>query len=140
MRSLNLWKLLLIFSTATACSTQPSPQSLGKELRTINSWAATAHMVSDSWLKGTVPNAYAKRTLQTTQDNLKKETDALEKIVPNENRDSALSQVENLQQIVSQVMTGIEQRDRDEVTRNLQDLSNQEQSIHTMLTQLGEQP
>lgn len=139
MRSLNSWSLLLFLSTVTACSTQPSVDKLAKELKTVASWAATTHMVGDAWLRGRVPTAYAKRTLQSAQKELQKETNTLAKVAPAPDRTKALAQLEHLKYSIKQMTAAIEHEDRQAMTQQIQQLSSQEQGLSKLARTTGEQ-
>jgi uncharacterized protein Yka (UPF0111/DUF47 family) len=139
MRSRYAWMILLL-ATTTACGTQPSSQDLNKELRTVNSWAATAKMVSLAWLHNRVPEAYTKQTLHKTQETLHQELDTIAKVAPLKHRDTALQQVTQLEQTVQQMETQVDQQNRTALTQTLQDLSNQVQGLQPLVQQSGEQP
>lgn len=65
-----LSSLLLLLNLLTACSSQSSTDKLAKELQTVKSWTATAHMVADAQIHGDVPTAYAKHTLEKAQEGI----------------------------------------------------------------------
>ncbi|MFB2894419.1 hypothetical protein ACE1CI_16035 [Aerosakkonemataceae cyanobacterium BLCC-F50] len=137
MRSRSIWKLVLLISTTTACSVQPSTESLTKELKTVTSWTETAHLVGDFWLQGNVPNAYAKQTLQTTEEKLQKEIEKLAKVTPEPNRNEVLNSVQQMQRTVGEMGTAVVQKDRDTLSKKMQQLSAQEQAINTLIKRLG---
>lgn len=139
MRSLK-FSVLLLLSTVTACSSQPSADKLAKELQTVTSWAATAHMVGDSWLRGTVPTVYAKQTLQTAQEELQKETSALAKAAPVGDRTQVLAQLERLKYTLRQMAATVEQKDRSGLTQQVQQLALQEQALKRLVPTPGRQP
>ncbi|MCY6488900.1 hypothetical protein [Leptolyngbya sp. GGD] len=137
MRSRYAWMLLLL--ATTACRTQPSTQKLTEELKTVNSWATTANMVSLAWLQNRVPQVYTKQTLHKTQETLHQELDTIAKVAPSQNRATAIHQVTQLEQIVQQMETQVDQQNRAALTRTLQDLSNQVQGLQSLVQQSGEQ-
>jgi hypothetical protein len=140
MRSLRLSELLLLLSTVTACSTQPSTAHLAKELKTVKSWAATAHMVGDTWVQGSVPSAYARQTLQTAQTELQNESKTLAKVAPVGQRASALSTLHQLDQTVGQMAAIAAQHDKAAMSSHLEQLSIQEKAINQLIAASGEQP
>lgn len=139
MRSLNSWSLLLLLSTLTACSTKPSADKLTKELQTVESWAVTAHMVGDSWLRGAVPTFYAKQTLQTAQEELQKETTTLTKVAPVQDRTKVINQLQRIENAIGQMVTAVEQKDRSAMAQKIQQLSTQEQAIKRLVQTTGGQ-
>lgn len=143
MRSLKFWELkgvLLLLSTITACSSQPSAAQLTKELETVASWTATAHMVGDAWVKRSVPTVYAQQTLQTTQEELHKEAKTIAEVAPVQDRMKAQKQLQDVEQTVEQITKAIGQDNRASVTQSLQELSRQEQVLAQLVEAVGEQP
>lgn len=140
MRVLNFWGLLLLLSTVAACSPKQKASELTKELKTVTSWAATAHMVGDSWLRDTVPTAYAKQTLQRTQKELQKETSSLEKVAPARDRTKVLEQLQRLGYTVREMTVAVERKDRYIMTQQIQQLSTQEQAFNVLVGAIGGQP
>ncbi|HEY9599845.1 MAG TPA: hypothetical protein V6D33_19460 [Cyanophyceae cyanobacterium] len=140
MRSLNVWGLLLLLSTVTACSSKPSAKELTKELKTVESWTQTAHMVGDSWVRETVPTPYAKQTLQKTQKELHNETDTLNKVAPTQDRKTVMEQVQRLEYTIGEMTTAVKQNDRKVMTQQLQQLSTQEQAMKALIGRKGGQP
>ena len=72
MRKVLLIGLLFVLS---ACTSSHAKQI--KALRTIQSWAATAHMVGETWQQGTVPDVYTQQTLSKSQQEIRKEAEQL---------------------------------------------------------------
>ena len=72
MRKVLLIGLLFVLS---ACTSSHAKQI--KALRTIQSWAATAHMVGETWQQGTVPDVYTQQTLSKSQQEISKEAEQL---------------------------------------------------------------
>lgn len=80
----------LVLLLLTACTSKSSGDDVSKELQSVKSWAATAHMVGDAWKRKAVPTAYAKQTLTKTQEELKKETDSLSKLSIDEQKRASI--------------------------------------------------
>ena len=59
---------LLILILLTSCNTKTSAEEITKEMQNVSSWAATAKMVGDAWLRGAVPSKYAKQTLRKAHE------------------------------------------------------------------------
>ncbi|MDZ8187954.1 MAG: hypothetical protein RMX96_24275 [Nostoc sp. ChiSLP02] len=140
MRSRNAWELLLLLFTATACSPQPSTQQLANELKTVTSWTATAHKVGDFWLQGSIPQAYAQRTLETAGKKLHEEIDTLVKVAPPENRNTVIARVQKLTETVEQMAKTVGRQDRNALTREIGELSEREQEIRSLAKTVGNQP
>ncbi|OKH50370.1 hypothetical protein NIES2101_19515 [Calothrix sp. HK-06] len=124
------WASSLVLLLLTACTSKSSTNDVSKELRSVKSWAATAHMVGDAWKRGAVPTAYAKQTLKKTQEELKKETDSLSKSsIDEEKRASILKSLFSLQTTLTQMSTSIEHKSYKALTQEIQQLSAQEQNM-----------
>lgn len=147
MRSLNRWGwngvLLLLSAVATcvtACSAQPSAEQLTKELETVASWTATAHMVGEAWLKQSVPTVYASQTLETVQEEFGKEAETVAKVAPAQDRTKAQTQLRGIEQTVDEMTKAVEHDDRPTLTQRLQKLSAQEQALTDWIKATGGQP
>lgn len=132
---------LLLLTLLTACSSKSSVDELTKELQTVNSWAATAQMVGDSWIRGVVPTAYAKQTLSTAQKELQKETGTLFKasIAPSQYR-TILEHLQRLQSTVGDMSKAVEQGDKTALAQQLKQLSTQKRTISQLDMPVGGQP
>lgn len=136
MRSIGSLVLLLL----TACTSKSSSDDVLKELQSVKSWAATAHMVGDAWKRGAVPTAYAKQTLAKTQKELKKEVDSLsESSIDKEKRASIIKSIFSLQVTLTQMSTSIEHKNYQALTQEIQQLSAQEQNMTKLAQNLGGQ-
>lgn len=136
--SLRLSGLLLLLKLLLACSSQSSSEDLAKELQTVKSWAATAHLVGDSWMRGNVPEAYTKQTLEKTQEELKHETDTLSKLsIESSQRDTVLEQLKRLENTVAQMSKAVEQKDQKAIAHQIQQLSLEEQTIDKLVKTAG---
>lgn len=129
--------LLLFLTILSACSSKSSSDELAKELQTVKSWTATAHLVGDTWIRGDVPTAYAKRTLSKTQEELQNELDVLSQKVPAQNRTTLVVQLQRLQGTVQQMSKALEQKDARAMQRQIQQLSAQEESISNLAKTAG---
>lgn len=136
--TLRLFSLLFLLKLLTACSSQSSTNELAKELQTVKSWAATAEMVGDAWIRGNVPKAYAKQTLEKTQEELKNETDTLSKLsIESSQRDTVLEQLKRLENTVGQMSKAVEQKDQKLIAQQIQQLSLEEQMIDKLAKTAG---
>jgi len=140
MEGIRSASLLLLLTILSGCSRKSSADELTKELQTVKSWAATAHLVGDTWIRGDVPTAYAKRTLSTTQKELQKEKDNLSQKAPPQSRAMLVAQLQHIQATVEQMSKAVEQKDSKTMNQQIQELSAQEQSISTLAKTAGVQP
>ena len=66
----------LILSVA-ACSGKSAAERVAEQDRVRMSWEQTARMVGAEWIARAVPDAYAARTLSRTNEELRRENEAL---------------------------------------------------------------
>src|SRR4051812_44840225 len=72
--------MLLCFALTISCRERSSSVELKDEMETVSSWAATAQMVGEEWTRGSIPAAYAQRTLRTTLETFERETESINKL------------------------------------------------------------
>jgi hypothetical protein len=58
--------------SAASCAQDPQKE-IRQEAQTLASWAATLHMVGDSWREGSVPGRYAEKTIIEVRESLREE-------------------------------------------------------------------
>lgn len=128
MKQLLLTSLLLIL---TACSRSSAHEKTVKSMKTIESWAATAQMVGETWQQGSLPDAYAQQTLQKSQEEITQEVKGL--------TDSpSLSLLQPLQQTLQQMITTVQQHQKAAIVSCLQQFSHQRQQLDALVKK-GEQ-
>ena len=111
-------------------------------MQTAASWAATAHMVCEAWLGGTVPTRYAERTLQTARQTLSEQRDTLGRS-PSDTSGSlskALEQIRNLEATIEEMRGSVQAGDRASLERQLRQLAAEEQALKTLTQDAGGQP
>ena len=132
----------LIFAALTLLTACSSPSDkLTKELKTISSWAATASLVGEALMKGSVPVAYAKRTLETAEQKLQDESKMLEKSsdIPNDERTRAQVEINRIQGLVGQMRTAIEGKDQAALFQSIGQLMIEERSIKSFIKNVSGQ-
>ncbi|HEY9672163.1 MAG TPA: hypothetical protein V6D11_12005 [Waterburya sp.] len=140
MNGIRSASLLLVLTILSACSSKSSADEVTKELQSVKSWAATAHLVGDSWIRKDVPTAYAKQTLSKAQQELQKEQDNLSQKAPPQSRAMFIAQVQHLQATVAHMSEAVEEKNSQAMSQELQQLSAQEQSVSTLAKTAGVQP
>ena len=140
MRSVRFCSLLLLL--ALTCCTRSPADRLKTELQTITSWTATARMVGEAWLKGTVPHAYAARTLRTAQVSLEDEARTIQEQPQGkgELQASLANQVRGISQVIDKMRAAIESRDAQTLDGLLKQLLAEEQKIKGLASSGGVQP
>ena len=111
-------------------------------MQTAASWAATAHMVGEAWLGGTVPTRYARRTLQTAQQTLSEQRDTLEQSpsITGDRLSKALEHLQNLEATVGEMQEAVQTGDRASLGQQIKQLATQEETLKTFTREAGGQP
>lgn len=122
---------LVLLISLSACSSQSPADKLRQELQTVSSWVSTSRMVGEALQNGKVPNAYAARTLEAAGQNLQEESRTLEKSsdIPTEGRANAQAQIARLQQIIGQLKASVEGKDTASLSKEMEKLALEEQSL-----------
>src|SRR5215210_2541871 len=89
--------LMLPIITLATCGQSPG-EHLQSEMKTASSWTATAQMAAEAWTRGAVPHTYARRTLETAQENLQEAAEALKEAgeIPADQKSQAEEQISGL--------------------------------------------
>ena len=140
MNGIRSASLLLVLTILSACSSKSSADEVTKELQSVKSWAATAHLVGDSWMHQDVPTAYAKQTLSKAQQELQKEQDNLSQKAPPKSRSLLIAQVQHLQATVAQMSEAVKEKNFKAMSQQIQQLSAQEQMMSPLAKTAGMQP
>lgn len=129
--------LLLIISTA--CSKPSDKEVTTEHLKTVGSWTATARMVAESWKQETVPQHYAKQTLETTQQEIAKETESLFRELP-QTRSQLMPSLQHLQQTLQQLSSAVDQPEKAAIAAPLKQLIAEEKQLQTLITSQSKSP
>jgi hypothetical protein len=131
--------LMLPLIILTSCGQSPDEQ-LQTAIKTASSWTATAQMAAEAWGRGAVPHAYARRTLETAQENLQEAADALKEAeeIPAARKAQAWEQIGNLQQTVAQLRAAVENGDKASLVKNLDQLIKQKQALEVLTKSAGQ--
>ncbi|MDT7604478.1 MAG: hypothetical protein QOF61_2475 [Acidobacteriota bacterium] len=65
--------VLATLSLFAACAQADPQKEIRQEAQTLASWAATLHLVGDSWREGSVPGRYAEKTISEVREALREE-------------------------------------------------------------------
>jgi hypothetical protein len=72
------WAALLAVVVVGCGSGDPAKEAVD-ELKTARSWAATAEMVGEAWMRGATPTPYTADTLEAAHEELQKEAARVDK-------------------------------------------------------------
>ena len=118
----------LVLVLALACSTRPPAEQLKTELQTVASWAATARMTGEQWLKGSVPRAYAAQTLRAAAETLEEEAQAIQ----GQEAAGAAELTRAAGATIGRMRTAVEGGDRAALARLLEQLKAEEQAARSL--------
>jgi hypothetical protein len=108
--------LLFAILVLAACSSSQS-EEVAKQTKTATSAGATAHVITESWLTGTVPSHYALRGLRVMGETIEQSRRAIENAAAFELNERArvLASIRQMDDAVKRAHAGIEQVDRSAV-------------------------
>ena len=92
------------------------------------SWAATARMAGEEWLKGSVPRAYAAQTLQAAEETLEQEAQAIQ----GQQAEEAAGLTRATGATVGQMRAAVEGGDRQALAQFLERLKAEEQAARSL--------
>lgn len=124
----------LLLALSVACKAESPAAKLSSELQTVTSWAATMHMVGETWVSDTVPTAYALKTLQTARLELQEESAALAQAaaIPTDQRATAQKHLDNLHNISGEMLESVQRGDRASVAQAVRQISAEEEAIKAL--------
>jgi hypothetical protein len=99
-------------------------------------------MAGEAWLKGTVPHAYAARTLRTAHETLEDEARTIQEQPQDkgEFQASLVGQVRGISQVIDRMRAAIESRDAQTLDGLLKQLLTEEQAMKGLASSGGVQP
>lgn len=137
-KAIDVAKLLLLLMILSGCSSTSASGKVTKTAQTVKSWTATAHLVGDAWMQGSVPTPYAKKTLQAAEQDLQKQAEMLQKKAPTQQQMMLLEHLQRSKQIMNQMSSAIEQKDRTQMMQLIQQISTEEQTLNPLAKPAGE--
>lgn len=134
---------LLILTLLASCSGKTSTEDMDKETQSVYSWAATANMVGDAWIRGAVPNKYAEQTLKIATEELRKEKDKIDKIklsedVSERDKSMLLAEVMQLGNKTAEMSRAVAQKNRSAVRQQLGELAAEKRSLNKLRKVAGQ--
>lgn len=134
---------LLIVTLLASCSGKTSAEDIDKETQSVSSWVATANMVGDAWIRGTVPNKYAEQTLKRATEELRKEKEKIDKIklskdVNKHDKSVLISEVFQLANKTQEMSKAVAQKNRSVVRQKLGELAAEKRSLNKLRKVAGQ--
>ena len=92
------------------------------------SWAATARMAGEEWLKGSVPRAYAEQTLRAAAETLEEEAQAIQ----GQGAEGAAQWTRAAGVTIGQMRAAVEGGDKQALAQLLEQLKAEEQAARSL--------
>jgi CelD/BcsL family acetyltransferase involved in cellulose biosynthesis len=112
--TVGLLLILAICFSVSGCG-QSDAGKLVAEAKEVNSWAASAQMISNAWAQGKVPTAYAHRSFENICQQLGDSTSRMESLSDN-HRPQLTALVQQLLALVSQLEAASKAQDRSAIS------------------------
>ncbi len=111
-------------------------------MQTATSWAATAQMAGEAWLRRAVPTHYARRTSETAVETLLETRETLEhpSSIPADQRGKAREHLQNLAATIEEMRKAIRSGDRSRVQQQVEELAGQKHALMSFMENAGAQP
>ncbi len=111
-----LWAMPIV-----ACGGKSSASLTAEHERSLVSWEQTVRLVGEAWLANDIPSAYARRTLDTTLEELDKQdhTIASDRLTPSE-RLTLSRMLAHDREITGALLAAVAAGDRDGAARAIQ--------------------
>ena len=102
-----------------------SPEKKAAEqLKTVDSWAATAQLTGQSWLDGSVPTVYARQTFEAAKSAMRQSEQRLARTqLRADERDDLMAALREREGVVELMRSGVEANDRGVVALQLRRLA-----------------
>ena len=103
--------LILVASLCLCACGKKDSEKLSEESTHVFSWVASAELIFESWSHGSVPDAYARRSLELINKELGQNIERLQLVTDNR-RPEIISNIEQIQVVLSQLASAVEHEDR----------------------------
>jgi hypothetical protein len=123
-----------------ACAQDPQKETK-QELQTLSSWAATLHLLADSWREGSVPTSYATKTLENAREALRQESQRAQSsssLAPDA-RSSLVAHSQSLDAQAGELASAVQREDRSAVPPLANALVQEEQTLAALAQKAGAQ-
>jgi hypothetical protein len=132
--------LLILLACLCLCGCgKNDSEKLNQESKKVLSWVASAEMICEAWSSGSVPDAYARRSLLNIYKELGQNTLHLQSISDNR-RPQIISNIERNQSLVSQLASAVEQGDRTRSNQLHSQLANSKTALASIVNAAPQTP
>lgn len=122
--------LAATLSLFVACASDPQSEAREKAQK-LASWAATLHLLADSWREGSVPTRYARRSAQAAQRALQEASKSAQEssTLRAEARASLVERAQSLDRLASALAQAAQKEDRSLAVQLSDSLAHEEQTL-----------
>jgi hypothetical protein len=131
--------LSLLFMSS-ACASDPQKEARQK-LQMLSSWAATLHLLADSWREGAVPSRYAAKTADDAHETLMEESQTIQQSssIPADAREAIKGHARNIDAAAASLAQAVRNEDREVAAQLSGQLSDEQKSIDDLARGAGAQ-
>jgi hypothetical protein len=124
--------LILAASLCLCGCGKSDSENLTEESTKVLSWVASAELIFESWSQGSVPDAYARRSLERINKELGQNIERLQSISDNRHP-QIISNIEQFQIVLSQLVLAVEHGDRSGGNQLLTQLSDRKRTLVSII-------
>jgi hypothetical protein len=139
-RFFTLAVMLSLLFTSAACASDPQKEARQK-LQTLSSWAATLHLLADSWREGSVPSRYSTKTADDAHETLTEESQTIQQSssIPADAREVIKGHARNIDAAAASLAQAVRNEDRVAAAQLSVQLSDEQKSIDDLAHGAGAQ-
>jgi hypothetical protein len=131
--------LILIASVCLCACSKNDSKKLTEESTKVLSWVASAELIFESWSHGSVPDAYARRSLERINKELGQNMERLQSVSDNR-RPQITSNIEQLQVVLSQLVVAVEHEDRSQGNQLQTQLADHKRTLVSIVSGVPQTP
>jgi hypothetical protein len=125
--------LLPFLFPLTACGPKPPRKQIDEQGQSVASWAGTAELLATAWLRGDVPTAYARQTLQSGAQQVEHARSSLAKVATGDSlAQAAVEAYGRLADRLTRMTAALQQDDRSFLEQSTDRLPSDAQRIRAL--------
>lgn len=125
--------LLSLGIALTACGPKPPRKQIDEQGNSVASWAATAEMVAAAWLRGDLPDHYARHTLQSGAQQVERARASLARVAAGDSlARAAVREYGRLADRLGRMTAALQRQDRSALSESTDQLPNEARRIRAL--------
>jgi hypothetical protein len=131
---------VLLSLSAASCAQDPQKETR-QEAQTLASWAATLHLVGESWREGSVPSQYARKTFHEIRKVLQKELKSIQEssTMPADERAALAEHAQKLDGLTGAMWEEVQTGDPTFTSKMIEQAAQEEQLLKDLAQKAGAQ-